>query len=47
MFFWETEYRARKVVIIPAEIGGRKVWVKTEAVEGDIHWIIGKFWSGD
>ena len=32
------------MVVIPGEIGGRKVKIKTEMVEEDIHWIIGKDW---
>ena len=31
--FGETKYRLRKMVIIPSEIGGKKVMVKTEVVE--------------
>ena len=42
--FGETDYKARKVEVIPGEIGGIKVRVKTEVVEEDILWIIGKYW---
>ena len=38
------EYKARKVVIIPGGVGGRKVMIKTEVMEGDSPWIIGKDW---
>ena len=40
----ETEYKERKVVVIPGEIGLIKLRVKTEVVEGDIPWIMGKDW---
>ena len=38
----KTQYRMRKIVIIPVEIGGKKIKVKTEVVEGEILLIIGK-----
>ena len=42
--FGETEYRTRKVVIIPGETGGKKVKVWTKVVKGEIPWIMGKKW---
>ena len=42
--FWKTEYRVRKVIIIPTELREKKVKVRTKVVEGDVPRIIGKFW---
>ena len=38
------EYKSRKVVWIPEEVGGRKVKIRTEVVEGEVPWIIGQDW---
>ena len=38
------EYKPRKVVWIPEEVGGRKVKIRTEVVEGEVPWIIGQDW---
>ena len=42
--FGKIEYKARKVVWIPGEVGGRKVKIRTEMVEGEVPWIIGQDW---
>ena len=42
--FGKMEYKARKVVWIPWEVGGRKMKIRTEVVEGDFPWIIGRDW---
>ena len=40
----KTEYKARKVVWIPRKVGGRKMKIRTEVVEGEVQWIIGRDW---
>ena len=42
--FGKTEYKARKMVWIPGEVGGRKVKIGMEVVEGEVPWIIGRDW---
>ena len=39
--FGKMEYKARKVVWIPGEVGGRKVKKRTKVVEGEVPWITG------
>ena len=40
--FGESSYKSRGVVEIPVSIKGRKFYLKTEIVEGDLPWLIGK-----
>ena len=42
--FLKTEYRARKVAMIPGLLGEKKLMIKTEIVDGDVVWIIGRDW---
>ena len=42
--FGKTEYKARKVVWIPGEVGGRKAKIRTEVVEREVPWIISRDW---
>ena len=42
--FGKTEYKAKKAVWMPGEVGDGRVWIKTEVVEGDVLWIIGREW---
>ena len=34
--FGKTEYKVRKAVWIPGEVGDGRVWIKMEVVEGDV-----------
>ena len=40
--FGETEYGTSKVVMIPGVLGGKKLMIRTEILEGDDSWIIGR-----
>ena len=42
--FGKMEYKARKVVWISGEVGGRKVKIRTKVVEGKVSWIISWDW---
>lgn len=40
--FGETEFRSKEVLEMPVNIGRHKVFLKTEIVEGDIPWLLGR-----
>ena len=40
--FGETNYKSKAVMEIPVMLGGRKFYLKTEILQGDIPWLIGK-----
>jgi hypothetical protein len=40
--FGETEYKSSKMVEIPCRIGGKRFFIRTIIISGDVPWLIGK-----
>ena len=44
--FGETQYSSRGVVEIPVAVKGKKFYLITEIIQGDVPWLIGrKLWA--
>ena len=40
--FGESEYKASKMIEIPCNVGGRKIYIRTIIVSGEVPWLIGR-----
>ena len=41
-YFGESVFHAKETLEIPVKLGGEKIYIRTEHLDGDIPWLMGK-----